>query len=113
MRPINEILEEIKRIVESGHAKDLFNNEAWMGLGLELAISKGDETKKLESMRRAVALKKLHILNSQEKRNVAAAELEIEASEEYENLKNQEHLCDQVTEMIRLAKKTVDANTFN
>ncbi len=59
----------------------------------------------MEDMRQGVAQKKLDIMKGQEKRNVAAVDLEVQASDEYRLMRLQEHKVDRVEEFIRLAKK--------
>jgi len=112
MERIDEILMWIKEAVVSGVAKDMLNAEAWMRAALELNILLMDEKKKLESTRRVVAQKTLDILKSQEKRNVAAAELETQTTLEYQQMREQEHKIETVEEMIMLAKKNVDLNRY-
>lgn len=79
-------------------------NEAWLDAALKLNILLADEHIDLENYRSIVSNKKLVLLKEQEKRNVAAAQLEIEASDEYRELKLQEHRVDRIEEFIRLAK---------
>ena len=47
-------------------------------------------------------------MKTQEKRNVAAADVEIEASEEYRFMRDQEAKLDVVEEFVRIAKKNAD-----
>jgi hypothetical protein len=112
MTRADEIIAQIREITMSNKATDILNSDMWMNIAIELSVLIGDETKTLESMRRNVANMKLALMRSQEKKSVASVEMEIQASLEYEAMKNQEHKCDQLIEMIRIAKKNVDTNTL-
>lgn len=96
------ILTYLKEAVE---AKRMLNPEMWLDAAFKLNILLGDEHLVLEELRQDVAKKKLDVMKGQEKRNVSAADLEIEASDEYRMMKLQEHKTDRIEEFIRLAKK--------
>lgn len=96
------ILDFLKEAVES---KKLIPPSLWLETGLKLNLLLADEHIDLENMRSLVSNKKLNILKGQDKKNVAAAELEIEASDEYRVMRIQEHRVDRIEEFIRLAKK--------
>src|SRR3990167_3378892 len=84
------------------------SKEEWLTIAFKLNILGLDEQKLLNKMRQSVAQKKLEALNKQIKRNVAAAELEVEASNEYLLMKDQEAKCDTITEFVRVAKKSAE-----
>ena len=63
----------------------------------------------MEDLRLGVAKKKLSLIKAQEKRNVSAAELEIEASEEHRAMKFQRHKVDRIEEFIKNRQKERDA----
>ena len=69
-----------------------------------------DEEHALEVMRQDVAKAKLAIINSQAKRSIALAEMEIEAGDAYRLMKEQEHKVDRIKEFIRIAK--ISGNKF-
>jgi len=96
------ILGFLKEAVES---KRMLNNEIWLDAAFKLNLLLGDEHALLEELRSEVAKKKLEIMKSQEKRNVAAAEMEIQATDEYRFSKLQEHKVDRIEEFIKIAKK--------
>lgn len=96
------ILNFLKQAVESNKT---IPSELWLSTALKLNILLGDEHIDLENLRSIVSNKKLEIMKTQEKRNVAAAELEIEASDDYRVMRIQEHRVDRIEEFIRLAKK--------
>ncbi len=96
------ILDWLKKRVES---KQPIPQDAWADAAFKLNVLLGDEHTDMVNYRSIVSNKKLIILKEQEKKNVAAAELEIEASEEYRQMKLQEHRVDRIEEFIKLAKK--------
>lgn len=96
------ILSFLKGAVET---KKTLNPEIWMDAAFKLNVLLSDEHDLMEEMRQDVAIKKLHILQSQDKRNVAAADLEIEATDEYRLMRLQEHKVDRIEEFIKIAKK--------
>lgn len=101
------IFEKMQKFVES---KVPISREAWLEVAFKLDILRIDEVKLYNKMHREVAQKKLDIYNAQEKKNVAACEMEIEASEEYKLMKDQDALIYSIDEMIRIAKKNSDVN---
>ena len=101
-RTVDSILTSLKDIVES---KKMLDTEKWIEAAFFLNVLLGDEHAELESMRQGIAQKKLEILKAQEKRNVAAAELETEASDEYRLFRLQEHKVFRIEELIKIAKK--------
>lgn len=104
------ILAWIKEAVESGKAKDTLNPQKWMDAGLALQSLISDETDLLERLKFKVAEKKWGIISKQEDRNVTAAEMEVRASQEYLEMKIQEHKVAQIKELVMLCKKNADVN---
>lgn len=101
------ILGYLKELVES---KKPIPKEEWLNCAFKLNLLRIDEAQLCNKMRQAVARKKLEILKNQSKRNVAAAEVEIEASEEYLFLRDQEDKLYSIDEFIRIAKKNSETN---
>lgn len=95
------ILDFLKRGVE---LRRVMNPDIWLDAALKLEMLQGDEHLKLEDMRQAVAVMKLAVLKAQEKKNVAAADLEVEASGEYREFRLQDHKCDRIDEFVKIAK---------
>lgn len=91
-------------LAESVASKKVLNPELWVDAAFKLLVLLGDEHEKLETLRKAVAERKLNLMQGQDKRNVSAATLEVEATEEYREMKLQEHKVDRIEEFIRLAK---------
>ena len=102
---VDLILSWLKEQVES---HKLIPQSAWLDSAFKLNLLQPDEVHQLELMRQEIAKMKLEILKRQEKRNVAAAELEVEASDEYRFFREQENKVDRVEEHIRIAKKNSD-----
>ena len=67
-----------------------------------------DENVLKNKMRQNVAKTKLEVYKAQEKKNVAAAEMEIETTDAYRELRDQEDKIDSVKEFIMIAKKNSD-----
>lgn len=93
---------------EQVESKKMPSREVWLDIAFRLNLLKIDEAALLNKMRQAVAKKKYEILKSQDKRNVAAAELEVEASDEYCFMKDQEAKLEVIEEFVRIAKKNSD-----
>jgi hypothetical protein len=106
-RTADTIIGDLKKIV--GERKPL-NRELWLEAAFYLSLLREDEAHKFNGLAQKVAAKKLSILTSQEKKNVAAAEVEIEATQEYVEMKNQEAKIYTIDELVRVAKKNSDVN---
>lgn len=96
------ILDWLKEKVES---RQTIPNDAWLDAGFKLNLLLSSEHLELENRRALVSNLKLKIYQGQEKKNVAACDMEIEASEEYRQLRLQEHRVGRIEEFIKLAKK--------
>lgn len=99
------IIEYMKEQVES---KKPIPKEMWLDIAFKLNLLRIDEAKLLNKMRQEVAQKKFDIMTRQEKRNVAAVELEVETSDEYRFMRDQEDKLYSVDEFIRISKKNAD-----
>ena len=95
------ILDYLKGLVES---KKLIAKEEWISVAFKLNLLRIDEAKLLRQMEQAVSRKKLTIYQAQEKRNVAAADLEIESSDEYRFMKDQSDKIYSIDEFVRISK---------
>ena len=106
-RTTDTMLADLKKLVE---AKIPVARELWLEAAFDLSILRMDEAKLFNKMCQSVAKKKLEILKSQEKKNVALAEVEIESSDEYCFMKDQEDKLYSIDELVRVAKKSADLN---
>jgi hypothetical protein len=96
------ILNTLKTAIES---KRMLNPKMWLESAFKLNLLVADEYEKLEDLRQEVARYKLDIMKGQDKRNVAAVQVEVEASDLHKRMRMQEHKCDQIEEFVRIAKK--------
>ena len=107
MEKINSdlILGYLKSLVES---KTPIPRESWLDAAFKLNLLRLDESQLYTKMLQEVAKKKLEIFQGQAKRNVAAAELEIEATDEYRFMRDQREKLDVIEEFVKIAKKNAD-----
>jgi hypothetical protein len=101
------ILNWVKEQIES---KKIVSRELWVEIAFKLTFLRIDEAQLYNKMRQAVAKKKLEILKGQEKKNVAAADIEIESTDEYRFCRDQEDKIYSLDEFVRIAKKSADIN---
>ena len=101
----DKILFELKKAVEE---KKIIDKDDWLTIAFKLNSLLIDENKRLYDLEQKVAQMKLGILKGQDKRNVAAVELEVQASDLYREMREQDAKVSQVIEFIRIAKKRSD-----
>lgn len=85
-------------------SKKVLSPGIWIDAAFKLNVLLGDEHEKLEDLRKIVSMRRLELMQGQDKRNVSAARAEVEASQDYKAMKIQEHKVDRIEEFIRLAK---------
>lgn len=102
----DSILESLIRRVE---AKEAISKEEWLDIAFKLNLLRIDEAKLYNKMHQAVAKKKLEIKEKQEKVNISAIELEIEAEDSYRMMQDQEDKIYSVDQFVMIAKKNSDA----
>lgn len=86
----------------------MLDRNVWLTAAFTLNLLEIDENILLRQMQQKVAQRKLEILQGQAKRNVAASELEVEATDEYRFMKDQEDKINSVKEFVMIAKKNSD-----
>lgn len=101
-RTASTIIEDLKRIVSE---RKPLNRELWLEAAFYLSLLREDEAQKLNKLNQEVSQLKLEILKGQDKKNVAAAELEVAASDKHLEAKDQEAKIYTMDELIRVAKK--------
>ena len=101
------IISWLKKQVEG---KRVIDRETWLDTAFKLNLLRVDEAKLLNKMRQEVSQKKQEILKNQTKKNVAAAEIEVECTDEYRFMKDQEDLLYSIDEFVRVSKKSADVN---
>ena len=99
------ILDWARKQVES---KNMPSRETWLDIAFRLNLLKIDEAQLLNKMRQSVAMKRYSIMKAQDKRNVAAADLEVETTDEYRFMRDQEAKLDAIEEFVRIAKKNAE-----
>src|SRR3990167_2730200 len=102
-RTTDTILADLKAKIES---RQPIERKYWLDMAFYLAILRIDEAKLLNQMKQGIAKQKLAILAGQEKKNVGAAEVEVEATDAYCIMKDQEEKIYSVDEAVRVAKKS-------
>lgn len=98
---VDTILESLKSYVEE---KQIIAPSAWLAAAQKLNALLGDEHDKLFALKQKVANLQLAYLDDDEKRNVSAARLRTQATDEYKEMLRQEAKIKRVEEMIRLGK---------
>ncbi len=73
------ILDWAREQVES---KNMPSRETWLDIAFRLNLLKIEEAALLNKMRQSVATKRYAILKAQDKRNVSAADLEVETTDD-------------------------------
>lgn len=106
-RTADTIIRDLKAIVEARRPLD---RSLWLESAFYLSLLREHEAQKLNKLNQEVSILKLEILKSQEKKNVAAAELEVAASEKYLEMKNQEAKIFTMDELVRVSKKNAESN---
>lgn len=99
------ILDWVKGQVEN---RKLITKDEWLDIAFKLNSLLLVEVELFNKLHNEVAKNKLEILKAQEKRNVAMAEVETEASQEYLDMKNQQAKVDNINQFIMIAKKNSD-----
>jgi hypothetical protein len=100
--------QKIRNISKKIHEGDIITPKEWENAAWEMNDLKGELAKEFNSKKRQLAVKRVEITRAQEKKNVALANIEIEALPEYEDLKNIESQIDFLEEAVRIAKKQSD-----
>ena len=104
-RSADTIINSLKEIIES---KKSVPRDTWLEAAFDLNLLRIDEAQLLNKMMQVVAQEKLKILKGQEKKNVAAAELEIQATDEFRFMRDQMDKLYSIDEFVRIAKKSAD-----
>ncbi len=100
----------LKWAQEQVESKNMPSREVWLDIAFRLNLLKIDEAALLNKMRQAVAQTKYDVLKAQDKKNVAAATLEVECSDAYRFMRDQEAKLEVIEEFVRIAKRNADLN---
>ena len=98
------ILQWFKSAVEE---KQVLNPDLWIDAAHKLVVFLGDEEMKLYELQQQVAEKKLEFYNAMDKPQVAAAEMQVEATDIFKEYKQQKAKINQIEEFVRIAKLRV------
>ena len=107
IRTTDTIIADLKKIIES---RKPLNRELWLEAAFYLSVLREDEAHRLNYLNQMVAKQKVEILKLQEKKNVAAVMIEVEALPEYFEMKNQEAKIYSVDQLIMVAKKNSETS---
>lgn len=101
MDKLQEVLAELE-----GYAlkSEVVAPSAYVDCAQRLISLSGGATDKLIELQQKVAQMKLYVMKGQEKRNVSAAELEIQASDEYAEMRRAQALVDRIQEQVNVSK---------
>lgn len=77
----------------------------WLDAGIKLIALMQDDTDLLIDLERSVAVRKLDIMRNQDKRNVAAAELEVQTTDEWVSMRKQTAKVERINQFIMMSKK--------
>src|SRR3990167_1948879 len=98
---VDSILDYLQSAVEN---KMPIPPAKWLDASAKLNVLLGAEDEEMYRLKQVVAQKRLDIFNGQQKRNVSAAKIEIEASDEYRTMMRQDARIKRIEEFIRIAK---------
>jgi len=101
------ILEYMKGLVEK---KLPISRETWIDVAFRLNLLRLDEAALFNKMYQEVAKRKVEMKNSQDKVNISAIELEIQATDEFRFMRDQADKLYSIDEFVRIAKKGADIN---
>ena len=98
---LDEILAKLKSWVEQ---RQVIDAKRWVAAAQSMATLLFDEYDKLADLQQQVAQLKNMAWDSQDKKNVSAVRMMVEASDEYTAMNKQRNKIKNVEEMIRIAK---------
>lgn len=106
-RTAESVINDLKKIVAERKPLD---REYWLTAAFYLSLFREDEAKKLNRLNQEVSRMTIEVLKTQDKKNVAAAEKEVSATDKYLEMKDQEARITTMDELIRVSKKNADAS---
>lgn len=90
--------------------KKMPSREMWLDMAFRLNLLKIEEAYKLNKARQDLAKQKFSIYQGQQQKNVSAANLEIEALDEFVRMRNQQDKLEGIEEFVRIAKKNSESS---
>ena len=100
-----EANEWLEQAVRNG---DILSADQWLDLAQRMNVLRGEYDDKLVDLQCSLANKKVLLLATDNKMTVAKADVHIEASPEYAEMRKLEALLGRVTESSRIAKKRAE-----
>lgn len=98
----DKIISWLKDQVEN---KNPVSPQTWLDAALKLTVLMDNESDELATLEMKVAQAKYEILKNQEKKSVALAEVEVESTDLYRQMRIKKAKIDRILEFVRLAKK--------
>ncbi len=98
---LDKIIETLKGWVED---KQPIAPSVWVDAAAKMNLLLDKETDKLFDLQQKVAQKKLEFLECDPKRNVSAAKLKVETTNEYREMRQQEARIKRIEEQIKISK---------
>ena len=102
---LESIIEGLKAKIQEGGMPD---PKYWLDEAFKMTVLTADANAELARLEQRVAEMKLAYMTSQDEVNVSAVRIQIEATDEYRDVKIKRALVRSVEEMIRVAKKLSD-----
>lgn len=87
------------------------SKDEWLTIAFKLNLFCLKDEEKFNQMNQDCAIEEDAVLEAQDKRNVAAAELKLRTTDKYRLMKNQQAKIDVIKQFIMIAKKNSD-NVF-
>lgn len=101
-RTADTVIADLKKIVAE---RKPLNRELWLEAAFYLSLLREDEAQKMNRLYQEVSQMKLEIFKGQEKKNVAAADLEMSATDKFREMQDQNAKIYTIDELIRVAKR--------
>lgn len=110
-RTADTVIADLKKIVSE---RKPLNRELWLEAAFYLSLFREDEAQKLNRLNQEVSKLKLSVMDEQQnkdgKKNVAAADVVVSASDKFLEMKNQEARITTIDELIRVSKKNAESS---
>ena len=98
MRTADEIIKELESL--DIRNQTVLNAPKWESLGLELELTLAVEHEKMEDLRQAVNKELDKIIEAQEKKNVAWAQIKIAATDLHREMKRQDRFVERIENLV-------------
>lgn len=106
-RTADSVISDLKKIVSE---RKPLNRELWLEAAFYLSLLREGEAQKMNRLFQEVSKIKLELLNKQEKKNVAAVDIEIATTDKFLEMQDQSAKLYTIDELIRVAKKNSETS---